>query len=234
MAIITRWRMPPESSCGYWRSRRSGSPILTAASAFKRQRARLARVPTRRWTRIASVSCRPTVSTGLSEVIGSWKIIATSAPRTSRISRSLRAARSRPARLIVPPAIRAIGCGQEPHDRERRHRLARAGLAGDAERLPGGDVEGQPVDDGAPAVVRRHLDDEVADGEDGGEPAYGTSGSSSPRTRDLSSPRKRGPSNHCRLQASLGIVYWVPASAGMTARWTCSHSAPHSSTRRGK
>ena len=25
MAIITRWRMPPESSCGYWPMRRAGS-----------------------------------------------------------------------------------------------------------------------------------------------------------------------------------------------------------------
>ncbi len=34
-----------------------------------------------------SVSCRPMVTTGFSDVIGSWKIIATSRPRTSRSSR---------------------------------------------------------------------------------------------------------------------------------------------------
>jgi hypothetical protein len=42
----------------------------------------------------------------------------------------------------------------------------------------------------------------------------------------LSSPRKRGPSDHGRIQKGhgtrrvffwCGIVYWVPACAGMTA-----------------
>ena len=41
MAIITRWRMPPESSCGYWRSRRSGSAMRTAFSALMAAFARL-------------------------------------------------------------------------------------------------------------------------------------------------------------------------------------------------
>jgi len=32
MAIITRWRMPPESWCGYSRTRRAGSAMPTRAS----------------------------------------------------------------------------------------------------------------------------------------------------------------------------------------------------------
>ncbi len=32
MAIIARWRMPPESWCGYSRARRSGSGIRTSRS----------------------------------------------------------------------------------------------------------------------------------------------------------------------------------------------------------
>ena len=32
IAIITRWRMPPEYSCGYWRMRSSGSGMRTARS----------------------------------------------------------------------------------------------------------------------------------------------------------------------------------------------------------
>ena len=56
---------------------------------------------------------------------------------------------------------------QEPHDRQRRHRFAGAGLAGDAQRLAGGDVEGDMVDDDAAALGCSHLGDEIADGEDG-------------------------------------------------------------------
>ena len=33
MAIATRWRMPPDISCGYWRARRSGSGMPTSASS---------------------------------------------------------------------------------------------------------------------------------------------------------------------------------------------------------
>ena len=53
----------------------------------------------------------PMVSTGLSEVIGSWKIIAMSLPRTARIASSLSASRSTPASLTVPPAMRPGGSG---------------------------------------------------------------------------------------------------------------------------
>ena len=49
--------------------------------------------------------------------------------------------------------------------------LAGPGLAGDAQRLAGGDVEGDMVDDDAAALGRRDLGDEVANGEDGGRHA---------------------------------------------------------------
>ena len=51
------------------------------------------------------------VSTGLSEVIGSWKIIAMSLPRTPRIASSLSASRSTPSSLTEPPAMRPGGSG---------------------------------------------------------------------------------------------------------------------------
>ena len=38
------------------------------------------------WSWIASWICEPTVYTGLSEVIGSWKIIAISEPRMARMA----------------------------------------------------------------------------------------------------------------------------------------------------
>ena len=84
MAIITRWRMPPESWCGYSFTRRSAfgmctifsiSTVLSIASRRPRPSCR----------RMASAICSPTVNTGFSEVIGSWKIIAISLPRIFRI-----------------------------------------------------------------------------------------------------------------------------------------------------
>src|SRR5436190_8419973 len=52
--------------------------------------------------RSCSPICHPTVYTGVSAVIGSWKIIAISPPRTSRISRCERRIRSRPRRSTSP------------------------------------------------------------------------------------------------------------------------------------
>ena len=108
MAIITRWRMPPESSCGYCLSRRAGSPMWTASSM---DRARASALPpsVASWVRIASTSCDPTVITGLSEVIGSWKIIAMAPPRSRRIARSGSVVSSCPASLIEPPRWRSEG-----------------------------------------------------------------------------------------------------------------------------
>ena len=87
IAIITRWRMPPENWCGYWSSRRSGSGMPTSrSSSTARARACASFMP--RWICSGSMICSPMVRIGLSEVIGSWKIIEMSRPRISRISSS--------------------------------------------------------------------------------------------------------------------------------------------------
>ncbi len=57
------------------------------------------------WIRSGSISWSPIDSTGLSDVIGSWKIIETSRPRNSRISSSDNASRSRPQNLIAVALI---------------------------------------------------------------------------------------------------------------------------------
>ena len=57
----------------------------------------------------ASAIWSPTLKTGLRLVIGSWKIIAMSLPRTLRISSSERASRSRPSNMISPVGISAGG-----------------------------------------------------------------------------------------------------------------------------
>src|SRR5205823_5506610 len=51
------------------------------------------------------------VYTGLSEAIGSCKIIEILLPRYSRISASLNCSRSTPSNLILPPTILPPGCG---------------------------------------------------------------------------------------------------------------------------
>ncbi len=56
----------------------------------------------------ASRICRPIVSTGFIDVIGSWKIIAISRPRMRRSSESGSARRSRPPKVAVPRVTRPL------------------------------------------------------------------------------------------------------------------------------
>ena len=109
MAITTRWRMPPDNSCGYWFSRRSGSGMRTCfISSSARALASSLDIPM--WTRSPSVSCLPTVKTGFSAVIGAWKIMPISLPRIVFIRSGAAVARSSSwpslrSKIIRPPAI---------------------------------------------------------------------------------------------------------------------------------
>ena len=89
-----------------------------------------------KWRRSVSVICVPIVSVGFSDVIGSWKIIAISRPRTSSSSRSESFVRSRPSKHDRAGDDLRRRLRDQAHDRERGHRLAAAGLADDPERLP--------------------------------------------------------------------------------------------------
>ncbi len=102
MAIITRWRRPPESSWGYCPSRSAGRGISTMVSTSS-ARWRASCLETSLCSITASVICRPMDMVGLSEVRGSWGMSATSLPRTRRISRSSSEARSRPNSRMLPP-----------------------------------------------------------------------------------------------------------------------------------
>ena len=84
-AIITRWRMPPDSWCGYSSKRRSASGMPTERSMVTALILASCRLIFR-CKRSDSVICLPIVITGLSELIGSWKTIAISAPHNRRIS----------------------------------------------------------------------------------------------------------------------------------------------------
>jgi len=111
MAIITRWRMPPDSSCGNCFSRLSASEMRTAFSASM-ARWRASAGDRLVWASMDSMSWRPIDSTGFSEVIGSWKIMAMRLPRMRRICRSLSRARSVSPRRMAPADMRAAGCGR--------------------------------------------------------------------------------------------------------------------------
>src|SRR6056297_2371243 len=58
--------------------------------------------------------CSPTRRTGLSAVMGSWKIIAIRCARSSRIWLALAAVRSRPSRSISPPCTSSASLGNSP------------------------------------------------------------------------------------------------------------------------
>ena len=110
IAIMARWRMPPESWCGYSLERCAGSGMRTRSS-ISIERLSACRLSISRCRISASDICRPMVMTGLSDVIGSWKIIEISLPRTSRISSSLILSRSRPASFTEPETMRPGGSG---------------------------------------------------------------------------------------------------------------------------
>jgi hypothetical protein len=57
------------------------------------------------WMENISPIWSPTVRSGLSAVIGSWKIMAMPAPRTPRISAIVAVARSRPSKCTLPPSM---------------------------------------------------------------------------------------------------------------------------------
>ena len=104
IAIIARWRWPPESWCGKLSTRRSGSGMpVRRSSSIARPRAAFSRSP--RCVSSTSPIWLPTVNSGFSAVIGSWKIIAISVPRMPRISRSDARHRSLPSKRIAPLVV---------------------------------------------------------------------------------------------------------------------------------
>ena len=136
------------------------------------------------------------VRTGLSEVIGSWKIMAMRLPRMSRICASLER-----QQIDAVEADRAGHGAAEPvrqqaQHRQRGHALAAAGFADDAERLAGADRERHAVDGPRDAVLGEEVGLEVLDLEQG-------RGHGSPHMRRAmrGSSRSRSPSP-TRLTAS--------------------------------
>ena len=220
MAIITRWRMPPDSWCGYWSSRLSGSVMPTSvSSSIARARAVASSMP--RWMVSGSMICSPILSTGLSEVIGSWKIMAISRPRMRRISSSESFSSSRPSKRIDALGDARRARRQQAHDGERRHRLAGARLADDRHHLAGVDRVAQALDRAHGAVRGHELHVEVFDLEQGlarpGRHAAAVAGSSK---RPIAEGR-----DDLVVQPSSSLARDRPCSCRVAA-WPPAHDIP--------
>ncbi len=113
MAIMMRWRIPPENWCGYWLTRSLAAGMRTRSiSSTDLAFASLRDIP--RCTTNISPSCWPTVRTGFSEESASWKIMAISWPRILRRSSGLSFSRSWSLKRISPPAIFPGGMSRMP------------------------------------------------------------------------------------------------------------------------
>ena len=161
IAIITRWRMPPDRLMRILLEPAARGSVMPTSRSSSTARARACVLAHPEWMSSGSMICRPIGSTGLSEVIGSWKIIAMSRPRSSRISSSDRSSRSRPSNRMRPARYPAGLLGEQAHDGERRHRLAGAGFADDGDDLAAVDGVRNAVDRADHAARGLELDVQV-------------------------------------------------------------------------
>ena len=101
IAMTTRWRMPPDNWCGYSLSRRRGSGMPTDRSSSSA--VSLAKfVFMSKCSLSDSVIWRPILTTGLSEVMGSWKIMAMPVPYSLRDALDPSEEVSWPSKVTVP------------------------------------------------------------------------------------------------------------------------------------
>ena len=166
MAIITRWRWPPESSCGKARAERSGSGRPTSARSSIAAPAPAGPVE-------GAVGLE-----GFGDLVGDphhrvergHRLLEDHADARAR-ARSRMARSSRPRRSCGPEADaagdRAHSARQQAHDGVGGERLARPRFADDAERLARADRERQVLDRMRPVRPRRQGEGEALDGEDG-------------------------------------------------------------------
>ena len=113
IAIITRWRMPPDSWCGKSSNHCAGDGMRTSSSTSI-ARARAASLDKSECAWIASTIWRPMRCTGFSEVIGSWRTIAMRPPRSNRRSLAGKPSTSRPSKTSRSALTRPGGEGTRP------------------------------------------------------------------------------------------------------------------------
>ena len=132
MAIITRWRSPPESWCGYCPSRCAGDGDADACQQLDgARRAPAPRAPPR-WRRSTSISC---VADRVGRVQRGHRLLedhrhAVAAQRVDALARWRGQILAGEAQLSSPS--RCAARRQQVHHRQRRDRLAAAGFADEA------------------------------------------------------------------------------------------------------
>ena len=109
MAITTRWRSPPESSCGKAGARVSAWAMPTRSSNSTARCRAAVLFTSGLCTRIASAIWSPTVYTGVSADIGSWNTVPILSPRMRDISASDMPSSSRPSRRADPVTVAYSG-----------------------------------------------------------------------------------------------------------------------------
>ncbi len=161
MAIITRWRMPPESRCGYSSMRFSGAGMRT-------------------WRSISIAARR--AAAALDAAMADQHLGELRADGEGRVQRGHRlledhrqpvAAQVGQGRLVERQQVAAFeghaagdmrsGPRQQAHDRQRRHALAAAGLADHAQGFAGIDREGHAVDRLRRTLVGAELHAQIVD-----------------------------------------------------------------------
>ena len=217
--------MPPDSSCGYWRSRASGSGMPHGAQHLERARPRRRRASSRPRSSTTSVSCRPMRRCGVSAFIGSWNTSADAACRARRRSASLGRRRAVPARRSAPSPRAVPFAASSPRHAEEQLALAGARLADDRRGTRRAARRATRPRTACTVAARRgELDAEVADLEQrlGGhrQRCLGSSASRRPSPRKLrhsSTQRQHGrrhqqqPRRGLHLERALGDQ---PAEAG--------------------
>ena len=108
MAPTMRWRMPPDISWGNCDTRVCGDAMRTDFSKATARCQALARLAPS-CTRSGSPTWLPMENSGLSDAMGSCRIMAMRLPRTRRISASDLSSRFSPSNIIRPLTMRAAG-----------------------------------------------------------------------------------------------------------------------------
>ena len=139
MAIMTRWRKPPESWWGYCLSRLAAAVMPTRSSrCTARSRASLARGPAMAQQRLLEL-----VADGVGGVERGHRLLEDHGHAVAAdVGHGALAGAREVAALELQPRRRPQGAWrQQVHDGERRQRLAAARLADDAQRLAAIDVK---------------------------------------------------------------------------------------------
>ena len=139
MAIIARWRMPPENSCGYCVARVVGCGMPTRSSSSTARFARLLVVD----VLVGLDHLGDLVADAVDRVQRRQRILEDhgDAACPARCAGSSCRRRRAPGPAPWPSRVILADCGSRPITAEEGHRLAGAGLADDADQLALVDVE---------------------------------------------------------------------------------------------